>query len=72
MTRRTSSHVKANKKARFIANDLLNSEPARQGIFSAFVFWDAKRPVTIDMLRRLDLSALACELGSEGPLQAAQ
>ena len=58
-------------EARSIA-DLLNSQPARE-FFSAFVFWDAKRPITIDMLRRLDLSALACELGSEptGPLHAA-
>ena len=53
-------------EARYIA-DLLNSQPARE-FFSAFVFWDAKRPITIDMLRRLDLSALACELGSEDTL----
>jgi hypothetical protein len=60
------------QEARYIA-DLLNSQPARE-FFSAFVFWDAKRPITIDMLRRLDLSALACELGSEptGPLHAAR
>jgi hypothetical protein len=45
----------------------LNSEPAR-GFFSALVFWDAKRPITIDVLRRLDLRALACELGSDETL----
>jgi hypothetical protein len=54
------------EEARYIAA-LLNSQPARE-FFSAFVFWDAKRPITIDMLRRLDLSALADELGSEDTL----
>jgi hypothetical protein len=56
----------SDQEARYIA-DLLNSQPARE-FFSAFVFWDAKRPITIDMLRRLDLSALAYELGSEETL----
>jgi len=54
------------QEARYIAG-LLNSQPARD-FFSAFVFWDAKRPITIDMLRRLDLSALAYELGSADTL----
>ena len=39
---------------------LLNSDAAR-GFFSAFVFWDAKRPITAELLRRLDLGALADE-----------
>jgi hypothetical protein len=51
------------QEAYFIA-ELLNSRPARE-FYSAFVFWDAKRPITIDMLRRLDLSAVARELGAE-------
>jgi hypothetical protein len=51
------------QEAHFIA-ELLNSQPAR-AFYSAFVFWDAKRPITIDMLRRLDLSAVARELGLE-------
>jgi hypothetical protein len=51
------------QEAHFIA-ELLNSAPARE-FYSAFVFWDAKRPITIDMLRRLDLSAVARELGEE-------
>ena len=51
------------QEAHFIA-ELLNSQPARE-FYSAFVFWDAKRPITIDMLRRLDLSAVARELGVE-------
>ncbi|MFH1268701.1 MAG: SAM-dependent DNA methyltransferase, partial [Planctomycetota bacterium] len=43
---------------------LLNSGTARE-FFSAFIFWDAKRPVTAEVLRRLDLMALARELGRE-------
>lgn len=44
---------------------LLNSEPARQ-FYEAFVFWDAKRPVTIEVLSRLDLDALAAATLSAG------
>ena len=33
--------------------------------YSAFVFWDSKRPITADLLRRLDLRQLARQLGSE-------
>jgi hypothetical protein len=39
---------------------LLNS-PAAIEFFSAFVFWDAKRPVTAELLRRLDLQRLASD-----------
>src|SRR5260370_27855375 len=38
-------------EARYVAG-LLNSEAARE-VFSAFVFWDAKRPVTVELLRRI-------------------
>lgn len=48
-------------EARLIAS-LLNSETARD-FYSAYVFWDAKRPITIELLRALDLKALADELG---------
>jgi hypothetical protein len=41
---------------------ILNSDIAR-GFFSAFVFWDAKRPVTAELLERLDLNKLSAELG---------
>jgi len=51
------------EEAEFIAQ-LLNSEPAQE-FFSAFVFWDAKRPITISLLRLLNLRALAQELGVE-------
>ena len=43
---------------------LLNSEVAK-AFFSAFIFWDAKRPVTVELLRRLDFLALAQELDLE-------
>ncbi len=50
-------------EAHFIAS-LLNSEPAQQ-FYQAFIFWDAKRPVTAKVLGRLNLLALAKELGQE-------
>lgn len=44
--------------------DLLNSETAQRFI-SALVFTDAKRPVTIDVLKRIDLKKLAEHVGRE-------
>ena len=41
---------------------LLDSSVARE-FYSAFVFWDAKRPITAETLGRLNLVALARELG---------
>ena len=38
--------------------DLLNSKAAHE-FLHAFIFWDAKRPITADILKRLDLIALA-------------
>lgn len=49
------------EEARFIAG-LLNSSPARE-FYSSFTFWDSKRPITIDTLKKLDLSLLSAELG---------
>lgn len=46
------------------AATLLNSPEAR-AFYNAFVFWDSKRPITADVLRRLDLRQLAVKLGSE-------
>jgi len=43
---------------------LLNSEIAEE-FFRSFIFWDAKRPITISVLERLSLMALARELGTE-------
>ncbi len=48
------------REARLIA-DSLNSEAATE-FFSAFVFWDSKRPITIELLRHFDLIMLAQEL----------
>jgi len=43
--------------ARFVTS-LLNSDTARQ-FFEAFIFWDAKRPITSDLLNSLDLEKLS-------------
>jgi hypothetical protein len=51
---------RSKEEARHIAG-LLNSDVARE-FFSAYVFWDAKRPITVDLLRRLDLQALSREV----------
>jgi hypothetical protein len=37
---------------------LLESDEART-FYKAFIFWDAKRPVTVDLLGRLNIHALA-------------
>ena len=54
---------KSEKEASFI-RELLNSDIAQE-FFSAFVFWDEKRPITIRLLKRLDLLNLARELSAE-------
>ena len=46
---------------------LLNSKVAEE-FFKAFIFWDAKRPITVSVLSRLSLLALARELGYEDTL----
>jgi len=48
-------------EAQLIA-EVLNSEPATE-FFTARVFWDAKRPITVDLLSKLNVYALADELG---------
>lgn len=53
-------------EAEFVAS-LLNSTIAK-GFFEAFVFWDAKRPITVDLLDGIDLLALARELGLESTM----
>ncbi len=42
--------------------EILNSSACQQFI-SCLVFTDAKRPITVDLLQRLDMSALASEAG---------
>ena len=46
---------------------LLNSDAAR-GFFRSFVFWDAKRPITAQILGCLDLRILAEEAGVSLPV----
>ena len=58
---------KTREEASFIAK-LLNSDIAKD-FFSAFVFWDEKRPITARLLKRLDLLVLARELNMEETLQ---
>jgi len=43
---------------------LLNSRPASE-FYNSLVFWDAKRPLTVEILRQLNLAAVARELGLE-------
>jgi hypothetical protein len=54
------------EQARLIQR-LLNVEQARH-LFAALIFWDAKRPITVDILDQLDLRKLAAELGMEKAL----
>ena len=61
---------KSEEEAVFLAQ-LLNSKPAQE-FYSAFVFWDAKRPVTISLLKLLNIQALARELGMEDVYQSFQ
>ncbi|MGH9437226.1 MAG: hypothetical protein ACRD22_04845 [Terriglobia bacterium] len=41
---------------------LLRSAPAQE-FYNSLIFWDSKRPITADILRHLNLSALAKEVG---------
>ncbi len=56
------------REAELLAS-LLNSEPARE-FLSAFVFWDSKRPITVDVLRRLDVRKLAGHFGRTRDLES--
>ena len=47
-----------NRDEAILFADLLNSKAAHE-FLHAFIFWDAKRPITADILKRLDLIALA-------------
>jgi hypothetical protein len=55
------------EEADFLAK-LLNSRIARE-FYGAFVFWDSKRPITVDLLRRLDFISLAEAEGCEQVLR---
>lgn len=47
-----------------VLHQLVGSRPARE-FWSAFVFWDAKRPITAQVLNLLDFAALARAEGKE-------
>ncbi len=49
------------QEAKIVAS-LVNSPQASE-FYSAFIFWDAKRPITVDVLGRLDIAKIAAELG---------
>ena len=53
-------------EARVLA-EILNSSMAKE-FLSSLIFWDSKRPITADVLRRIDLVALAEELGKKDRL----
>jgi len=52
------------KEESSVLHELVRSEPA-QRFWSAFVFWDAKRPITAQILNLLDFEALARAAGLE-------
>lgn len=54
-------------EARFLT-DVLSSQPAQEFLRS-MIFWSNKRPVTAELLRRLDIKALCTELGRESEYQ---
>lgn len=47
---------------------VLNSSVARE-FFAASVFWDSKRPITVQTLEGLDFQAIAFELGSDAVMR---
>ena len=53
--------IKTKAEAKFLAG-LLNSQPCRE-FLAAMVFWSDKRPITIDLLKRVDLEKVSQVLG---------
>jgi hypothetical protein len=53
--------AKSEAEANFLA-DLLNSKPC-QTFLESMVFWSEKRPITVDLLKRIDLHKVALRLG---------
>ncbi len=51
-----------------LLHSMLASQPA-QMFFRAYIFWDAKRPITVELLSRLNLHALASELGNSAEFE---
>ena len=61
----TCYFVPCHDEAQACALAMVLMSPQAADFFSAYVFWDAKRPVTSGLLARLDVHALAAELGVE-------
>ncbi len=55
-------------EARFL-HEILTSDLAK-GALKSMIFWNDKRPITVDLLKRLNLAALAKALGRETEYQA--
>jgi 16S rRNA A1518/A1519 N6-dimethyltransferase RsmA/KsgA/DIM1 with predicted DNA glycosylase/AP lyase activity len=55
------------KEEAFLIASLLNSKVAKE-FLSSLIFWDSKRPITTNVLRRIDLIALAQEIGKSNVL----
>jgi len=56
------------KEEALLIYQLLTSEPAIE-FFNAMIFWDEKRPITTQLLKRLSLTAVAQELGKHSLYQ---
>jgi len=56
------------EEAQFLA-DMLNSVLARE-FLSSMIFWADKRPITVELLKRLNMKALTKELGREAQYKA--
>ena len=54
-----------------LLHKLLESELAKE-FFESFVFWDAKRPITADILGHLNLDALSVNLGVSLPARSGE
>ena len=53
---------KTEEEAKFVFG-LVTSDPSLE-FLESMIFWDEKRPITIDILKRLSLKAVAIELGA--------
>ena len=53
-----------NAEESFRLAELLNSSKANT-FYRSFIFWDSKRPITVQLLRSLDIDGLLDESGSE-------
>ncbi len=59
---------KSEQQAKLLC-DFLNSEASVE-FLSSLIFWDSKRPITVDVLRRLDLLALAESYGRRSDVES--